>query len=549
MTVAIGVVDAVVTGSGSSTVLTPTCTANGATSNVLYLLAVTMKASDSEVITVSTSGGGDWELLTQVANTSVVVSGADTGSIRTYLYYCYGTSGVPVGTSISLSGTVGSAQAVCWSYTVAAGKAILIDYTTAVDDTYGANYSATSSTNFLPVATDLVTAITGTNSDAGAPSVIAITETGITFNATTSRVASASATGDDSRLMVYDASVASGTSSTGPTFSHTNASSAQGTTIFLKLQDKALPVLDVQLTQNPWALNPGFSLEATGLTGFDEFRVYRRYALAGDEDTVRGGQRAAVTQDAFAGEDYEFSFGKVGINSYESLSYVLEVYFAGNSVGLVTDSFSGGTLYSIFTGQLTADGDYTVNQAPKSWINCPTQPALNIPVAIETFPDHSLDANILSESHVLGRKNTVVATDVLGGMRGSFSILVVPDDGINSSAYTPPTLKGVLETFRNGQVYQMRNLAPQLVGVDDFYFVVKGIGVTRKNVRADQLADYTLDGTLPYHSVTIEYIEVDQPPTSQVVFANDWQDVNDSFGTWGDVFASNPTWLDVLTDN
>jgi len=535
MAISFGAAGSVVTGTGvGSLVLSPVGPAS--TANSINLLVAIWKTSATGEPTVAATLG-TWTRLAFSDSAVDVATGADVGSMGTVVYYSLGS--VPTGNTVTFPGTVNSGQAVIVNYTKATSEAWTVNYSTGQDETYGANYSAAGNTDFDAVAGDYLVACSGINSDAGAISARAITATGLTLSANTSRVSNLSTDGDDSGLLISDHSVSSGTQTAAPTYAHTNASSTQGTTVVAKLHVIAVPTVVAAVVVAPFAQTAGYRVTVTGLTGYSQFQVTATddSGVVAERD-VRGGQLQSVDGSSFVGDDYEFNFGNTGVNYSPTITYKCYVYSDSLLVGTGTDTINQSPVDE-WEASLVATGD-AIGEGPVSYLSVPLQPALNIPVMIQEFDEYQREGTILSNSHVLGRKNPVVSTDVMAGRTGNF-ILLVPETGWPHSLYCPDSINDYISVLETGYTFMLRNLVPWAVGIEDFYFVVKSVQPQRLSRMAPMVGN--IKATM---AISVEWIEVDMPPSEEAVSALTWQVLVDNYQSWAQVLSANPTWLDIL---
>lgn len=542
-----------VNGTGTNLILSPdVATPSGA--NYRNFLFVIWKSSTAAEPVVD-AGTGEWIRITSSANTTPIASGPNVGSMKGILYYADGTC--PTGTTVVFSETVGCAQAVTTNFVNSDGtKVIGHNYANGEDDTIGANYSATATAifNAAAVEDDVLVTFTGFNTDDGTPTVPTMTATGITIGAAADHLNIGTATGDDTRIMMSSAGVSNGSQLSPVTYSHTNASSGKGISIFIKLKLLASPVVAV-VPQPSFYLDPGFNVTATGMAEFDYFEVLRGDAAGHPVAAVRQGQYQAVLDDEFDVVDYEFSFGSTGrLVPSNPLIYTFNFYYL-NQLSYVTIVSTANPMAS-YTASIDAaalgipDGAF-----PKTYLSVPKVPELNMSVMISEFQDATSDGNILSESHVLGRRNPVVNTDVSSGMTGSFKLLVTTGIG-NSSQSVPTNVKVYTDAFGTGNVFMLRNVSPLVAGFEDFYFVVKSYKVRRENVIANQVSmveQNRIDpnGTIgdayrPTITIEVGFTETDAPANSHVSQLFTWQTLLDSFTSWQDVLDTFPDWLSVL---
>ncbi len=521
----------VTSGSGASPTLNPGSPASDA--NSFNFLVIGWKGSAVAEPSVS-SVTGVWIRLGFADSSVDVASGADVGSTSTLVYYAKGTC--PGTTSVVFTGTVGLASAVIANTSKSSSESYVFSYSTGSDESFGANYSVTTTTNFLATANDLLIACMANNTDGGTISAQAITATGLTMGATTNRVSSRSAVADDLTLQVDSAPVTSGTQSAAAVHAHTNASSSQGTSLIIRLRVLANPTISI-LAIAPFAQTAGYRITASGLSSYAQFKVTATESSVTRD--LRGAEQQNVSASSFVGEDYEFNFGTTAAYASQNITYTVTVYSEGQTVATVS-AVTSQTPYAEWLASLASSG-FTTGQGPKSYLGVPRTPALNIPILIAEFDTYSRDGRLLSKSNVLRRANPVVSVDVTSGKQGTMSILV-PQLYMGSSQYVPTNIMEHINVLDGGHIFLLRNLSPYVAAVDDFYFVVDSFSVKRLN----RFADMTSSDSVPTVTIEVTWTEVDAPPATDEVSVLSWQDILDNYPSWQAVLDANINWLDVL---
>jgi hypothetical protein len=196
--------------------------------------------------TVTTPTG--WTLIS-TTHAPGVVAGVDTGSNTVANFYRTDTYTAP---SIVTSG-FDSAGAVITAYTTAGTSWAAPVVTSGSDTVSGAGGSITGAAGLDVAPLDLVQVSAGLSGDIGAVTVPTIGGMGgATLGGTSSRVNFAVTTGNDSRTLVADCQVDSGTSNASPTFTFTNASATTSHAQFVRLRgiaagggqtEPALPII------------------------------------------------------------------------------------------------------------------------------------------------------------------------------------------------------------------------------------------------------------------------------------------------------------------
>ncbi len=543
-------------GAGNPAMSVPTASPTGI--GYRNFLFVAWKPSSNTIEPVITSTTGEWRRLTASSNGLPVASGVDTGSMRSVLYYADGSS--PTGTLAAFTGTIGSAIGLCFSMHNGDSTfgSLSTFATTGTDESNGANYSATSVGDLDLGVNDILMTFTGINSDATTATVQTATTANRTIGVSSSNHNDNTASGDDSGVHISAFPVV--LAQTGEdgviTYTHTNASSTQGTTIFVRLRRLPNPVINATPV-NQFYRNPGYTVSiAENLSLYDYFEIIRSDETGLPDAHIRGGQYQPVTSDAFSTEDYEFRFGSTGYGLNNNiLTYTGNFYSGGQLVYTVFDEVTGLTDW-IASVDDTFSGNFPDQALPKTWISVPDIPSLNIPVNVGNFQEASFEGNILSTSHVLGRRNPVVATDVTSGMKGNFSLVLAYITGITTSTGIPYNIEDYTDFLSTGAVFKLRNLAPIIVGFEDFYFVVESYSIKRTNWSVNQqiMVDRgraNTPGALSgeFYSpmtITVNFVEVDAPPNGVPPSQFTWQTLPDTFNSWNDINVVFPNWLAVL---
>lgn len=532
MAISWGNIGTAVDSSGTNPSLSPVSPSS--TNDSFNILHIGWKSSSIAEPSVSSSTG-KWIRMGISDSTVDIVSGVDTGSTTTLVYYSKGIA--PTGTTIQFAGTVGVCQAIIMNATKASNESWVFAYATGSDESYGANSSINNSPNFLTVANDMCIALTSFNTDAGSFSGTTFTATGITFGTVTARGSNATATGDDFVIRQHSAPVNSGTQTDLFRVDQTNASSNQGTCFAIRLRVLANPSIAI-VPVDPFAQTAGYQITASGLTPYAQFKIDASNPEKAWE--LRGGQQQSVTADSFVGLDFEFPFGLTSAYGSQNITYTVTTFSEGQTVATASATTSKTPLQE-WNDDLVADG-IDVALGPRSYLSVPRTPALNIPIYIKEFDSYTREGRILSKSAVLMRKNPVVSTDVTSGKEGNMSLLVPNAADIIGSKYVPNNVRDHMDVLEGAHVYMLRNLSPYSVGVDDFYFVIENIAVKRVNRLIDML-DTIGD---PMIQIDINWVEVDAPATSDAVTILTWQDILNTYANWQAVLDSNISWLDVL---
>lgn len=231
---------------------------SGATTGDLSVLTVWAKPYNTVITTPS-----GWTKIGEATN-GTTASGTDTGSTIVAVYVKEDASVGAIGNiTQSNANTMG---AVINTYQKSSGSWNYASFTDGGDSTNAANYSATGAAGLDVRAKDWIVASTAVNGDVGTVSAQAIDGmSGATLGTVANRTNSAVTTGNDSRGLVSDVAVASGTSNAAPTFTYTNSSSGSGTTLWLRLRaaDPDVNVNAVTATATATAPVPVIAVPAT----------------------------------------------------------------------------------------------------------------------------------------------------------------------------------------------------------------------------------------------------------------------------------------------
>jgi hypothetical protein len=198
------------------------------------VLSVECKPYNSVITTPS-----GWNKV-MVRTNGTTASGTDTGSVMVgvYVKVALGTESGSLTLAIA-SGN--SAAAVINVYSKGAGTEWFWSQASGTDPVNGANFSGNVDSPNIWIdhaANDWIVMTGGINGDVGTLSAFAMTQSGVTFGTLNTRTNAAITTGNDSRLLVFDASISSLSSpSSAPSLTYTNASSGSGTIVALRLRE------------------------------------------------------------------------------------------------------------------------------------------------------------------------------------------------------------------------------------------------------------------------------------------------------------------------
>lgn len=234
-----------------------------------------------------------------------------------------------------------------------------------------------------------------------------------------------------------------------------------------------------------------------------------RVAPDGSRTLVRGPggltEKTPIVDDPIVVEDYE---APVGV----PLWYEYETYNVGSTVPSATGRS---------TGKVTVpSGD--PNEA---WLKDPGQPQRNLRVLVKQAPDWQRPV-AQSELRVRRRRNSVILSDVRGGLEGDLVIWTRSDE----------ERKALHWLLDDGSIL-LWQAAPGM-GIDDMYVAVGQVTEGRVVPYAREV----------WREWTLPLKQVDMPVTVGVAGSagRTWQDILTEHGTWADVLARYATWEAVL---
>lgn len=264
--------------------------------------------------------------------------------------------------------------------------------------------------------------------------------------------------------------------------------------------------------------NPGsyFKIEREDVAGHYSLVAVRGY------DTVANSSIVAPGGGSFDIFDFEAPINK-------SLKYHV-------STGVLPDATSTGTADTGTLAGTAFPTGFTV-------ITNPLDETVIVAGNVSDLTEWSYGSNVLGSHRVLGRKNPVVATDVMSGRTGGMSltnlnVFSVDYDGDGAHTQYAPFVGDWDTIFTNGDVLYFRN-DYTISGFDDLYFVANNLALSRISGPVGQSA--------VIRQFDIDYTEVDRPADVGTAFTKfTWQVIADSNPTWADVTVTHADWADVL---
>ncbi|MER7794910.1 hypothetical protein [Streptomyces sp. NPDC097640] len=244
------------------------------------------------------------------------------------------------------------------------------------------------------------------------------------------------------------------------------------------------------------------------LTAGQLLTIYRVLS-DGSRTLVRGPSglylQTPITADEVIVEDYEAPLGVL-------VSYYVETLAVGSQM----PGYRGTDTVTLNPGD-----------ANECWLKDPGQPQRNLKVLVAKAPDWQRPIE-QAEMRVRGRRNSVVLSDVRGGLEGDLQIWTRSDDERD----------GLHWLLDSGNVL--------------LWQAVPGMGVTDMYASVGQITEARVTGYAPepWRAWTLPLRQVDMPTTTGVAGSagRTWQDILTQFATWQDVLNAYATWEDVLFD-
>ncbi|TXS19609.1 hypothetical protein EAO71_33735 [Streptomyces sp. ms191] len=227
------------------------------------------------------------------------------------------------------------------------------------------------------------------------------------------------------------------------------------------------------------------------------------------------GSRTLVRGETGLIENKTLASSVLVIEDYEAPLGVSVYYYAEtkNSSGVITGTRT--------TATVTLDpGDTEM-----AWLKDPGNPQRNLRVMVRRAPDWGRPIS-QTEFRVRGRRNSVIHSDVRGGLEGDLSVWTRTDQ-------ERAALHWILDSG-NTLLWQA---APGM-GVDDMYVNVGQAGEARPTDFAPEL----------WRAWTLPLRQADMPVTVGITGSagRTWQDILTENATWGDLLSKYATWEDVL---
>ncbi|MFF3324975.1 hypothetical protein [Streptomyces sp. NPDC002889] len=232
-----------------------------------------------------------------------------------------------------------------------------------------------------------------------------------------------------------------------------------------------------------------------------------RVTADGTRTLVRGADglidRATITSDVYVVEDYE---APLGVPFY----YYSE---SRDTSGVVTADRTTDTV------------TLTHADANEAWIKDPGQPQRNMKMLVKQPPDWQRPIS-QSEFRVRGRRNSVVLSDVRGGLEGDLVVWTRNDDE-----------RAALHWLLDSGNVVLWQAAPGM-GVADMYVNVGQVTEARVSPYAPE----------QWREWTLPLRQADMPVSVGVAGSagRTWQDILTEFSTWQEALDRYATWEDVL---
>lgn len=295
--------------------------------------------------------------------------------------------------------------------------------------------------------------------------------------------------------------------------------------------DAAEPLIDAfTVTFNESPTSPGFTVFLRGLldaaTEFNTMEVFRRDPTGRYQDRrVRGLANVDVLVNEMTVTDYE-----VPLNT--EFIYYLRLHFDGGT-------FDFGpvdpTPQTYIPTQTSVYGDGI------AYIRLLDAPEVSQPVLIQNMNEWQRQGRVYGEYQVLGRRNPVVITDVMGGREGTLEGLCFLDEG--------QSYEDIEDVINPGSTILVQNHNPTQSAFYDMYIKVEQADFERhtKTVYYGERQNPIAPTVIV--SFSLDYIEVDRPdPTAVILPDQTWETVYESHTSWGHVNERYESWKDVLLD-
>lgn len=274
---------------------------------------------------------------------------------------------------------------------------------------------------------------------------------------------------------------------------------------------------------------PGFIINLGGLFDFTRVSVFWRDPSGELPDQfVRGLQDVEVFTDAVTVTDYEAPLNR-------------EVHYY---IRLETD-YAG---FFDFGPVLPTPQPYIPVQSQAygggiTYLKPIDVPERSRPIMVEEFSTVDEPANVLASHRVLGRKNRVIITDVMGGATGTFSAHAALREG--------QSIERIKSLLRPGSTILIQNHNPTVSTFRDMYIKVTGaVSYTRQTRMRPHGRRQNPQSPHVIVTFSVPFEQVDRPDATGVALVGVvWQDIKDAFGypgTWRQVRNSYPTWAEVL---
>lgn len=261
----------------------------------------------------------------------------------------------------------------------------------------------------------------------------------------------------------------------------------------------------------------GFEIDLTDADQSERVRVVRidqsgHYS----EAAVRDIDMVEPTGDTMSVTDYE-----APLNT--ALTYRAEVY----------------DLSDLETPVATDTSDQVGTHVPLGFavITDVSDPDARVAGGIIDLSTWSYRGKVLGSFDVLGRRNPVLITDVLGGRTGTIvatnlNLFEIDFDGLGPYPAYEAVDAQWSSIFNSGSTLLFRS-DWTASAFDDCYFKVQGLEVAR-------LTRILGTEVVPIRQYTIDFVEVDRPITRAV---------NLELATWQTILANNADWQEVLDDH
>lgn len=277
----------------------------------------------------------------------------------------------------------------------------------------------------------------------------------------------------------------------------------------------------------------GLELTVSAEFGFTRFSIERVNTATGTVTAVRGGEYQVLDVNELVITLYD---SECPLSNYDNVGpacYYIASAYVTDDLGLIDHDQDV---------QHTSDSFNLHDTAGAVWLKNPSvnvgAPSSNNKFLLDHFDDSTYSARVLASTQVLGRRNPVIVTDIMGGRQSAFVIASYPEaETVYGYAWQRSDILALIGT---GETLMFQTTGD--MGVEDFYFKVTG------DIQEAQLSQ---GPATPDRLWTIQFTEVD-PPENDVVNqpggSHTWYEIATNYASWQSVLDNHTTWSEVLVN-